>query len=156
MKLVGLASDHNGVNIKQKIRNYLRNQGFNPVDIGPFNTNEKVDYVDYKDTDLLRKFVSDRAKIKARRVSGNDARQQRVIARAIKNAREMALIPYTSRVTTQRRDRRHDDSRQSSEESASSFVPEEENEEIEESYEEYLASDPEEQSDDKSELEVTE
>ena len=116
----------------------------------------KVDYVDYKDTDLLRKFVSDRAKIKARRVSGNDARQQRVIARAIKNARERALIPYTSRVTTQRRDRRHDDSRQSSEESASSFVPEEENEEIEESYEEYLASDPEEQSDDKSELEVTE
>jgi len=116
----------------------------------------KVDYVDYKDTDLLRKFVSDRAKIKARRVSGNDARQQRVIARAIKNAREMALIPYTSRVTTQRRDRRHDDSRQSSEESASSFVPEEENEEIKESYEEYLASDPEEQSDDKSELEVTE
>ncbi len=115
----------------------------------------KVDYVDYKDTDLLRKFVSDRAKIKARRVSGNDARQQRVIARAIKNAREMALIPYTSRVTTQRRDRRHDDSRQSSEESASSFVPEEENEEIEESYEEYLASDPEEQSDDKSELEIT-
>ena len=116
----------------------------------------KVDYVDYKDTDLLRKFVSDRAKIKARRVSGNDARQQRVIARAIKNAREMALIPYTSRVTTQRRDRRHDDSRQSSEERASSFVPEEDNEEIEESYEEYLASDPEEQSDDKSELEVTE
>ena len=116
----------------------------------------KVDYVDYKDTDLLRKFVSDRAKIKARRVSGNDARQQRVIARAIKNAREMPLIPYTSRVTTQRRDRRHDDSRQSSEESASSFVPEEENEEIEENYEEYLASDPEEQSDDKSELEVTE
>ena len=116
----------------------------------------KVDYVDYKDTDLLRKFVSDRAKIKARRVSGNDARQQRVIARAIKNAREMALIPYTSRVTTQRRDRRHDDSRQSSEESTSSFVSEEENEEIEESYEEYLASDPEEQSDDKSELEITE
>ena len=116
----------------------------------------KVDYVDYKDTDLLRKFVSDRAKIKARRVSGNDARQQRVIARAIKNAREMALIPYTSRVTTQRRDRRHDDSRQSSEESTSSFVSEEENEEIEESYEEYLASDPEEQGDDKSELEIPE
>ena len=116
----------------------------------------KVDYVDYKDTDLLRKFVSDRAKIKARRVSGNDARQQRVIARAIKNAREMALIPYTSRVTTQRRDRRHDDSRQSSEENASSCVPEEENEELEEGYEEYLVSDPEEQSDDESELEVTE
>ena len=101
----------------------------------------KVDYVDYKDTDLLRKFVSDRAKIKARRVSGNDARQQRVIARAVKNAREMALIPYTSRVTTQRRDRRNDDSRQSSEETAS-FNPEEQaNEEIEENYEDYMPSD---------------
>jgi len=101
----------------------------------------KVDYVDYKDTDLLRKFVSDRAKIKARRVSGNDARQQRVIARAVKNAREMALIPYTSRVTTQRRDRRNDDSRQSSEETAS-FNPEDQaNEEIEETYEDYMPSD---------------
>tara|TARA_B100000427_G_C15371511_1_gene534571 strand:+ start:456 stop:881 length:426 start_codon:yes stop_codon:yes gene_type:complete len=101
----------------------------------------KVDYVDYKDTDLLRKFVSDRAKIKARRVSGNDARQQRVIARAVKNAREMALIPYTSRVTTQRRDRRNDDSRQSSDETAS-FNPEAQaNEEIEETYEDYLLSD---------------
>jgi len=101
----------------------------------------KVDYVDYKDTDLLRKFVSDRAKIKARRVSGNDARQQRVIARAVKNAREMALIPYTSRVTTQRRDRRNDDSRQSSDETAS-FNPEEQaNEEIEETYEDYMPSD---------------
>ena len=101
----------------------------------------KVDYVDYKDTDLLRKFVSDRAKIKARRVSGNDARQQRVIARAVKNAREMALIPYTSRVTTQRRDRRNDDSRQSSDETAS-FNPEEQaNEQIEETYEDYMPSD---------------
>ncbi len=104
-------------------------------------TISKVDYVDYKDTDLLRKFVSDRAKIKARRVSGNDARQQRVIARAVKNAREMALIPYTSRVTTQRRDRRNDDSRQSSEETAS-FNPEDQaNEEIEETYEDYMPSD---------------
>ncbi len=69
----------------------------------------KVDYVDYKDTELLRKFVSERAKIKARRISGNDAGQQREVARAVKNAREMALIPYTNRVTTQRRDRRGDD-----------------------------------------------
>ena len=51
---------------------------------------------------LLRRFMSDRAKIRARRVSGNDSQQQREIARAIKNAREMALLPYTSRVTTQR------------------------------------------------------
>lgn len=69
----------------------------------------KVEYVDYKDTDLLRKFVSERAKIKARRISGNDAGQQRSVARAVKNAREMALIPYTNRVTTQRRERRGDE-----------------------------------------------
>jgi small subunit ribosomal protein S18 len=63
---------------------------------------EKVEYVDYKDVNLLRRFVSDRAKIRARRVTGNDSQQQREVARAIKNAREMALLPYTSRVTTQR------------------------------------------------------
>ncbi len=65
-------------------------------------TSDKVDYVDYKDFGLLRKFVSDRAKIRARRVTGNDTQQQAAIARAIKNAREMALIPYATRVTTQR------------------------------------------------------
>lgn len=65
-------------------------------------TQERVQYVDYKDVNLLRRFQSDRAKIRARRVTGNDAQQQREIARAVKNAREMALLPYTSRVTTQR------------------------------------------------------
>ena len=65
-------------------------------------TQEKVEYVDYKDVNLLRRFMSDRAKIRARRVSGNDSQQQKEIARAIKNAREMALLPYTNRVTTQR------------------------------------------------------
>jgi len=65
-------------------------------------TIEKVDYVDYKDVNLLRRFMSDRAKIRARRVTGNDSQQQRAVALAIKNAREMALLPYTSRVTTQR------------------------------------------------------
>jgi len=65
-------------------------------------TQESVDYVDYKDVNLLRRFMSDRAKIRARRVSGNDSQQQKEIARAIKNAREMALLPYTNRVTTQR------------------------------------------------------
>ncbi|MEY2449457.1 MAG: small subunit ribosomal protein, partial [Acidimicrobiaceae bacterium] len=62
---------------------------------------ESVDYIDYKDINLLRRFMSDRAKIRARRVTGNDAQQQREVARAIKNAREMALLPYTNRVTTQ-------------------------------------------------------
>jgi small subunit ribosomal protein S18 len=65
-------------------------------------TIEKIEYVDYKDVNLLKKFVSDRSKIRARRVTGNDSQQQRVIARAIKNSREMALLPYSSRVTTQR------------------------------------------------------
>jgi small subunit ribosomal protein S18 len=65
-------------------------------------TQEKVEFVDYKDINMLRRFMSDRAKIRSRRVSGNDSQQQKEIARAIKNAREMALLPYTNRVTTQR------------------------------------------------------
>ncbi|WUD71034.1 30S ribosomal protein S18 [Streptomyces sp. NBC_00510] len=56
-----------------------------------------IEYVDYKDTDLLRKFVSDRGKIRSRRVTHVTARQQRALARAVKNAREMALLPYASR-----------------------------------------------------------
>jgi small subunit ribosomal protein S18 len=74
---------------------------------------EKVEYVDWKDVNLLRRFMSDRAKIRARRVTGNNTQQQREIAQAIKLAREMALLPYTSRVTTQRgRPRRDDDDRE--------------------------------------------
>ena len=65
-------------------------------------TQERVAYVDYKDVNLLRRFMSDRAKIRARRVTGNNAQQQATIAMAIKNAREMALLPYTNRVTQQR------------------------------------------------------
>lgn len=65
-------------------------------------TQEKIEYVDWKDVNLLRRFISDRAKVRARRVTGNSAQQQRVIAMAIKNAREMALLPYTNRITTQR------------------------------------------------------
>ncbi len=56
----------------------------------------KIEYVDYKDTALLRKFISDRGKIRARRVTGVSTQQQREIAKAVKNAREMALLPYTS------------------------------------------------------------
>jgi small subunit ribosomal protein S18 len=65
-------------------------------------TQERVEYVDYKDVNLLQRFMSDRSKIRARRVSGNDTQQQREVAVAIKNAREMALLPYTKRVATQR------------------------------------------------------
>lgn len=55
---------------------------------------EKIDHVDYKDVAVLRRYMSDRAKIRARRVSGNCPRHQREVAVAIKNAREMALLPY--------------------------------------------------------------
>jgi small subunit ribosomal protein S18 len=58
---------------------------------------DKIDHVDYKDTNLLRKFVSDRGKIRARRVTGTCAQHQRDVASAVKNAREMALLPYTTR-----------------------------------------------------------
>jgi ribosomal protein S18 len=58
---------------------------------------ERIDHVDYKDTAILRKFVSERGKIRARRVTGNCAQHQRAVATAVKNAREMALLPYSSR-----------------------------------------------------------
>src|ERR1043165_7480891 len=57
---------------------------------------EKATGVDYKDTALLRKFISDRGKIRARRVTGNCVQHQRDVAIAVKNAREVALLPYTS------------------------------------------------------------
>ena len=65
-------------------------------------TTEGVEYVDWKDVNLLRRFMSDRSKVRARRVTGNDAQQQKEVARAIKNAREMALLPYVTRITQQR------------------------------------------------------
>jgi small subunit ribosomal protein S18 len=63
---------------------------------------EKVEYIDYKDVDLLQRFMSDRAKIKNRRVAGNTLQQQREIANAVKVAREMALLPYAKRVASTR------------------------------------------------------
>jgi small subunit ribosomal protein S18 len=57
---------------------------------------DKAAVIDYKDTGLLRRFLSDRGKIRARRVSGNCRQHQRDIAVAVKNAREVALLPYTS------------------------------------------------------------
>ena len=57
----------------------------------------KVENIDYKDTALLRKFISDRGKIRARRVTEVSVQEQRLIATAVKNAREMALLPYPAR-----------------------------------------------------------
>jgi len=63
---------------------------------------EKADWVDYKDVNLLRRFMSDRGKIRARRVSGNCTQHQRDVAVAIKTARELALLPYTQRTVSER------------------------------------------------------
>ncbi len=57
--------------------------------------NTKVPYVDYKELDTLGRFISERGKIRSRRVTGACAQYQRRVAIAIKNAREMALLPYT-------------------------------------------------------------
>ena len=57
---------------------------------------EKLSYVDYKDTALLRTYISERGKIRARRVTGNCVQHQRDIAIAVKNAREVALLPFSS------------------------------------------------------------
>ena len=67
---------------------------------------EKVGYIDYKDVNLLQRFMSDRSKLRARRMNGNTVQQQRDVALAVKNAREMALLPYTKRVASARAPRR--------------------------------------------------
>jgi small subunit ribosomal protein S18 len=69
---------------------------------------ESVDWIDYKDVNLLRRFMSERAKIRARRVTGNTQQQQVAVARAIRIAREMALLPYSVRQVTQRSKGRRD------------------------------------------------
>jgi small subunit ribosomal protein S18 len=57
---------------------------------------DKAQFIDYKDIGRLRRFVTERGKILPRRVSGNCARHQRALATAVKRARELALLPYTS------------------------------------------------------------
>lgn len=71
-------------------------------------SSENIEWVDYKDVNLLRRFMSERAKIRARRVTGNDQQQQAAVAKAIKLAREMALLPYSVRQVTQRSKGRRD------------------------------------------------
>jgi small subunit ribosomal protein S18 len=55
---------------------------------------DKIEHVDYKDVEKLRKYISDRGKIMPRRVSGNCAKHQRQLTIAVKRARYMALLPY--------------------------------------------------------------
>ena len=93
-------------------RNNDRDRGSSkrgPKDLGR-RTKKKVcvfckdhtDWVDYKDVNLLRRYMSDRGKIRARRVSGNCAQHQRDVAVAIKTARELALLPYAQRTVSER------------------------------------------------------
>ncbi|MBQ1826808.1 MAG: 30S ribosomal protein S18 [Erysipelotrichaceae bacterium] len=57
-------------------------------------TKNNIQYIDYKDTELLKKFISPNGKIIPRRVTGTSAKYQRMLATAIKRARQMALLPY--------------------------------------------------------------
>jgi ribosomal protein S18 len=70
-----------------------------------------VVHVDYKDLAQLRKYISDRGKIRGRKVSGNCQQHQRDVSDAIKTARELALLPYTQRTVTERRGGRGRDDR---------------------------------------------
>ncbi len=57
-------------------------------------TKNKITYIDYKDIDLLRRFISANGKISPRRITGTSAKYQRMLATAVKRARQMALLPY--------------------------------------------------------------
>lgn len=92
---------------------------------------EKVEYIDYKDVNLLQKFMSDRSKIRGQKLAGVSVQEQRDIANAIKNAREMALLPYTKRTVSTRAPRSGADRREEegnleleNAEIPSDFVPE--------------------------------
>jgi len=56
---------------------------------------EKIDFIDYKDVDLLKSFIPERARIMPRRQTGTSAKYQRMLTQAIKRARHMALLPFT-------------------------------------------------------------
>src|SRR3954452_14777768 len=66
---------------------------------------EKIEQVDYKDTGTLRKFISERGKIRSRRITGACRRHQNQVATAVKRARELALLPYVADARDEREDR---------------------------------------------------
>ena len=65
---------------------------------------EKIEQVDYKDTATLRKFISERGKIRSRRITGACRRHQNQVATAVKRARELALLPYVAEARDERED----------------------------------------------------
>ena len=103
---------------------------------------EKVEYIDYKDVNLLQKFMTDRSKIRGKAVSGTTVQEQREVTNAIKNAREMALLPYTKRTVSTRAPRAGAERREEegdleleNAEIPSNFVPEAEADEATETVE---------------------
>ncbi|MCF0104025.1 MAG: 30S ribosomal protein S18 [Eggerthellaceae bacterium] len=72
---------------------------------------EIVEYLDYKDTKFLSKYITDRGKIKPGRVTGNCTQHQKMVAKAVKRAREMVLMPYVVSSISNRGDRRRRSSR---------------------------------------------
>ena len=77
-------------NNKGKDSNRRGKKKISPLTIG------KIEFVDYKDTDLLRKFVSERAKLEPRRRTGVCAKHQRALRTAIQRARQIALVPFVA------------------------------------------------------------
>ena len=69
---------------------------------------DKIEQVDYKDTTSLRRFVSERGKIRSRRITGACRRHQAQVARAVKRARELALLPYVGADSRDERGRDRD------------------------------------------------
>jgi small subunit ribosomal protein S18 len=63
---------------------------------------DKIDQVDYKDISALRRFISERGKIRSRRITGACRRHQNQVSRAIKRARELALLPYVAEPANER------------------------------------------------------
>ena len=66
---------------------------------------DKIEQVDYKDVATLRKFISERGKIRSRRITGACRRHQNQIARGVKRARELALLPYVAEARDERGER---------------------------------------------------
>ncbi len=77
-------------------RKFSRGKGRNKRRKVCFFTANKVTHIDYKDVDMLRKFISERGKILPRRVTGTSAKYQRMLTIAIKRSRQIALLPYTT------------------------------------------------------------
>jgi small subunit ribosomal protein S18 len=69
---------------------------------------DKIEQVDYKDLAMLRKFISERGKIRSRRITGACRRHQNQIAKAVKRARELALLPYVNESGREERGERGD------------------------------------------------